>query len=292
MDDELKEEDLLKEQDFIPKETWKSPNPFLLGLFFVATAVVIASGTLSWYNEKKTQKFQKPFYNVTNRSFVLFIRQNPSFLKQNVSSNEAYLPGLKLIENVGSNADKADALVQAPDNILFQYHTWKRLLDYPPFKRPIPLDQFKDFLKAYIEWTPDHWKDAPKNYADLVRKINAGAPVGHLEDVLPIEVQKAFTGWKNFTIEKDTMEEFTPTFGLLRDLIKKYPNFQRNYWINLLKDSNPSYLEMISFEKVEPKEDIPLKDLAPFIDIALFNFAMSQTPQEKPVLEAPQSTDL
>ena len=60
-----------------------------------------------------------------------FLSRKPPFLNDNVSTKEAYLPGLKYLENIQSKLQEADELVDAPDDVIFQYQTWNRLIDYP-----------------------------------------------------------------------------------------------------------------------------------------------------------------
>lgn len=251
-----------------------SPNPFLIGIFFVAILVIIVSSIQTWYVEYTAAHQKKsPFYQVTNRDFTLFLRENPNFLNKNISSKEAFLPGVEFIKQVSSNVETADDLINAPDDILFEYWTWNRLIDYPPPKRAIPLDEFQQFLKDYPEWTPIYWRSSPRSYDELYHDILAGKAPKELSGKLPDDVREAFIGWKNFTVEKEEIEKFDPTFGELKNFLATYPNFRRNYWINIVAASDPNYLETYSFANYTLDDKVPLDQIAPFLQIALFNDA-------------------
>lgn len=271
MDEELKEE------DFIQDEFKQSPNPYLLAIFFLAIITILITAIHTWYAEHQSAyRKTSPFYQVTNRDFSLFLLQNPRFLNQNVSNKEAYLPGLQYLKKLQSNLKDADNLVDAPDQMIFYYQTWNRLIDYPPPPRTIPVGEYKDFLSQYEEWTPVYWRNATRDYEELYRQIQNGTAPQNLATVsklaLPDDAREAFIGWKNAIMEKEELEKFRPTFALLKEFLDKYPNFQRNYWFNILKASDWSYLETISFDKYDPTGNVPEDQIAPFLQIALFNY--------------------
>lgn len=277
----------LKEEDFIQDEFQQSPNPFLLSIFFLAIGTIVFTAIVSWYNQHQSEyRKTSPFYQVTNRDFALFLRENPRFLNENVSNKEAYLPGVKFIENIQSNVQEADQLIDAPDPLIFQYHTWNRLIDYPPFPRAIPVNEYKEFLNKYQEWIPLYWKGATKAYANLYKQIQNGTAPANLSTIsktdLPDDVREAFFGWKNFNLEKSQIETFRPTYELLKEFIEKYPNFQRNYWFNILKESDYAYLQTFSFEKYDPKATVPEPEISPFLQIALFNYLKSKEESQSP----------
>lgn len=256
-----------------------APNPLLFGIFFVAIIAILFTAIHSWYKEHAMQaKKDSPFYQVTNREFSLFLKENPRFLNTNVSLNEAFLPGTSYIKKISSNIQQADQLVNAPDKIIFEYHTWKRLIDYPAAPRLILIDPFKQFLMDHQEWLPENWKGAPKEYKALYHQIQDGKAPNNLSasPALPEDIREAFIGWKNYTFEQDEIKEFVPTFEQLKTFLQKYPNFERNFWINLVKETNPNYLETLSFEKYDPATKVPKDQIVPFLQIAIFNLLKAE----------------
>lgn len=280
MDNELDEKDMISNEGMR-----KNPFPFWLWLFFIAMMVLVLSIIQSWYNSKIASiKGDTPFFEVTNRQFSLFLWENPSFMRVNVSSKEAYLPGFQYIQKVSPHPELADQLVQAPPEVLFHYHTWKRLIGDDVIPRVITPKEFLKFLESSTEWQPQNWPDAPKGYAKLVESL----PTTTLTDlfnlpveVLPNDIRAAFIGWMNFYEEGVAINALTPTYAQMSAFLEKHPTYDRNYWRNLVMASDPSYLAEYTFSKPKGDSFVPKDQMTPFFRVALYNFLQNQSKEEQ-----------
>lgn len=261
-------DDELKEKDFIHEGIKDDPSPLL---FWFLILVII--GSISWALTTWADKFLKeeiaesPFLQVTNREFSLFLWQNPEFMRINVSDKAAYAPAFNYIETLTMNPEMAEDYVVAPPDILFKYHTWNRLLS-----KEVPVQQvlradFTEFLSFAQEWTPEYWKAAPENYKKTIRDLKQESTP--LLDV-PYPVQQAYTGWKNFFKQGTAINEFTASYGLLDQLLTKYPHYARNYWQNLV----PNYLKSTD-HPYDTEKAIPNDEQTSFLKSALYNFSRS-----------------
>jgi hypothetical protein len=268
----------LQEKDFI--QPTQDPSPIWIYLFLLSVAILFISGIYSWFqNQVDVRRSSSPFFDVTNRELSLFLWENPQFMRANVSSKEAYLPGFEYLNRVTPKASVSDERVSAPPKVLFEYHTWRRLIGNEISPRPITEKEFLEFLDADPEWQPCCWKNAPKDYDGFVSALGV-KNFGNLDDAsmtyLPLEVRQAFQGWKNFTFEGEAINEFKPTFEELSAFLDLNPHFKRNYWRNLLEGSEPRYLWTYTFETFKPTDIVPKNEIAPFLRAALFNHVQAK----------------
>ncbi len=248
----------------------KDRLPFWIWLFFIALLIGLFSIVQNWV-EDQMEEFHAstPFFQVTNRDFSLFLWQNPQFMRVNVSSKQAYLPGFQYLDKVTPYPVNADELVQAPPSVLFHYHTWNRLVSHETPLRPIKAASFKEFLRQSNEWTPQWWHDAPEGYVKLFEQLPKVADDQVLQD-LPYEVKQAYIGWKNYFFEGTAINELMPTYGQLEAFLSAYPHFARNYWRNITTE--PNYLKMVTYGHPNLETIVPRDELSPFLRVALFNF--------------------
>lgn len=257
----------LDEKDFIHEGIKDDPYPLFYWFFILITIGAISWGVSTWVDRfMKEEVAHSPFLQVTNRDFSLFLWQNPEFMRVHISDKAAYAPAFNYIETLTMNAEMADDYVVAPPDILFKYHTWNRLLgNEVPVQRVLSSD-FTEFLAFAKEWTPEFWKAAPNDYIELLKSL----PTASTILTVPYPVQQAYTGWKNFFKEGTAINAFQPSYGLLAQLLAKYPHYSRNYWQNLI----PSYLKSMSSPQ-NPENIIPQQEQASFLKSALFNFSRS-----------------
>ncbi|WP_068469733.1 hypothetical protein [Candidatus Protochlamydia phocaeensis] len=278
----------LSEKDFIQE----SPSPaagFPIWLWiFLATAVIaIIWGMTGWYQGVvQKEKKVEPFLDVSNRDFSVFLWQFPSFLRSNVSNKTGYLPGF-LSTKETLNLSSTEDLVSAPPDLLFLYHTWKRLLVPNFIPRSIAPGEFEEFLQQVEEWQPKNWKKAPEAYVQLIQKEE----YKNLKDLqtlpdstLPLIVRQAFQGWKNYYKEGSLINEISPTISQILSFLKKYPNYRRNYWRNIEKIANQDvagldYLSILLTKSSNLDEKVPVDQVAPFLKVALFNAEQAEKEQ-------------
>lgn len=259
----------LDEKNFIHEGVKDDPYPLIYWFFILITIGAISWGVSSWVDRfMKKELSESPFLQVTNRQFSLFLWQNPEFMRIHVSDKASYLPAFNYIETLTMNAQMADDYVVAPPDILIKYHTWNRLLGEEVPVQQVLLSDFGKFLEFAQEWTPQYWKEAPSSYVELVKNLpNNKTPIL----TVPYPVQQAYTGWKNFFMEGSSINAFQPTYGLLTQLLEKYPHYARNYWQNLI----PNYLKSTIHEN-DPEKTIPRDEQASFLKSALYNFSRPQ----------------
>lgn len=265
----------LSEKNFI-HEGYKQ-NPFRFW-FWLSIAVAISFslwGAFTWYASKLTQEYREnPFLQVTNRQMSLFLWQEPEFMRNNASNKSVYMPAFKYIDKVTIDPSYADDYVIAPPEVIFRYHTWKRLISHEIPQRHIPLKEFKEFLSYAEEWQPQNWPQAPENYIEVVRDLDIHR---NLEEILPYEVKIAFQGWKNYFLEGDSINSMIPTTDEIQAFLKVYPHYASNYWRNII---GAKYLHSLSLNP--PLAIFPKDELSPFLRAALYNYLQAtQESREK-----------
>jgi len=257
----------LQEKDFIHEDYPKNSNSLWFWLSLMAIFSCLVWGIGSWYTKKVDAQYaHNPFLQVTNRQMSLFLWQNPQYMRIESKSKTAYLPGFQYMNKVSLDLPFADSYVEAPPEILFLYHTWKRLISSEFASRPISAAEFKEFLNYAEEWQPRNWPAAPQAYTKLVEGLG-DSTVQDLQNV-PFEVQQAFVGWKNFMKEGDAINAMTTTAGQLQAFLAAHPHYARNYWQNIVGDS---YLRTLTQPNIDPKAVIPKEEISPFLRVALYN---------------------
>jgi hypothetical protein len=273
----------LQEKDFIQDRLRKNPFPFWIWLVILTTFIAILWGTGNWYsNFINTEISRNPFLQVTNRQFSLFLWQFPEYMRINSKNKQGYLTGFQYEERITLVLKEADNYVVAPPSLIFLYHVWQRLISEEFISRPMPADEFKQFLAYAEEWQPRFWPNAPKPYLNFVADLEKSASNEALskkeEEVIPFEVKQAFQGWKNYFKEGDAINAISPTYAEMSQFLKTNPNYARNYWQNIVYDNYPMYLKNIEDEH-KNKEEIPKDELAPFLRVAFFNYSKSLPPE-------------
>lgn len=265
----------LDEKDFVQEK--KGPNPFPVWIFFAVVAAIFSilwSGS-NWYIQTMEAKIQEsPFLKVTNREFSLFLWQNPEYMRSHWPNKTGYLPGFHFTDRPSPKLDMLDQYVNAPPEVLFRYHTWKRLLgNYVP-PRPVSAGEFEEFLAGEPEWDPKNWKEAPEAYKSLVANLGS-LKLANLQDqsknAFPKEVRIAFLGWKNYFKEGGLINGMRPTAKEMQKFLGKYPNYSPNFWLNL----DPGYLKSMQDAKAAPETKIPNSQLTPFLRVAFYNDQMA-----------------
>lgn len=273
-------------QDEIPDPQKEIPDNKLIGgdtplkpiwivLVIVGALIILVLGIHNWYQkEMKKLQTESSFFHVSNRELSLFLWQNPRFMRVNVSTKDAYLPGFQYLDKVTPEEGMADNIAQAPPNVLFQYHTWKRLLGGLPVTRSIPKQQFLEFLKDSDEWQPGNWPGEPPTFSEFVKKLPESS-ITDLKsvsfDILPNEIRMAFIGWKNYYREGKEINDLKPTYALLERLLSAAPNYNRNFWRNIVMEAEQSYLLDYFKGTFKADDPIPSDQISPFLRVALFN---------------------
>ena len=157
-----------------------------------------------------------------------------------------------------------------------------------PVTRSIPKQQFLEFLKDSDEWRPGNWPGEPAAYPEFVKNLPESS-VTDLKstsfDILPNEIRMAFIGWKNYYSEGKEINDLKPTYALLERLVSVAPNYNRNFWRNIVMEAEQNYL--LDYFKGTFKADdvIPNNQISSFLRVALFN--QNKTEEES----AGQSTE-
>jgi hypothetical protein len=255
----------LKEKDFIQDDRARPPPSYWL-VFWIVIGVVglLWLGTSHFLGQVDWNVKDKPFLQVTNRDFSLFLWQNTEYMKVNRGDKTGYLPGFNSGQNVTPKPEMADQYVVAPPEIIFLYHNWKRLVGNDFISRPIPLSEFLEFLSYDAEWMPRNWSAAPKDYRDMMANIDKQPKEGVTQ--LPLPVKMAFIGWKNYYKEGEQINAFNPTYADVKSFIDVYPGYARPHWRNI----DPNYL--LSLDTADPKSTVSQKELPSFLRVALYNF--------------------
>lgn len=271
----------LQEKDFINESYSSNPFPFWLWLFLTALLACLFWGGSSWFFQQMNREIaESPFLQVTNRQFSLFLWQFPEFMRVHSAVKTGYLPGFQYQEKISLYPTEADKFVVAPPETLFLYHTWRRLVAEEFVQRPIPVKEFQEFLTYAEEWQPANWKEAPKEYEQLVTKLSDPATPQDLaplsDSSLPFMVRQAFQGWRNYFKEGDAINQVKPTFEEMSRFLLSYPHYARNNWRNIFYDQVPEYLKQMDQMPADAKLEIPSDQLAPFLRVAFYNYVNSK----------------
>lgn len=274
----------LSEKNFIADKGPLGPSlrPFLISLLFFFLAFLLLAGIVQVMQRNWKQiELAKPFLDVTNREISQFLWQFPSYMRVHVKQKTAYMPGFRYIESQTVDPAQADRFVTAPPEVLFLYHTWKRLLSRYFTPRSIPSEEFIEFLNSDTQWQPTNWPEAPSEYTHFVENLSDHPLNEDLsllpKTMLPIEVRQAFQGWKNYYKEGDFINEVNPTLEEMRGYLEKYPHYARNYWMNITEVegvlvAGANYLLVLDEPNHFPTEFIPADQLSGFLKVAYFNF--------------------
>lgn len=257
----------------------KEGMPWWLWVFLATIAMSLLLGGYERFQSFMTQEENSdPFMNVSNRQFSLFLWQFPEYMKVNASDKSSYLRGF-MPNQENFSSDTSEDCVDASFDLLFLYHTWARLLFSDPIGRPIPPEEFKQFLTQFPEWHPKNWKEAPKPYVQLVSRESylATRNMQELPDAtLPKEVRAAFFGWKNYFVEGTEINAVKFTYAELLAFLEKHPTYQRSYWRNISevqgkKVAGLNYLSSLLKGGFSSESVVPREQLAPFLIVAYYN---------------------
>jgi len=194
------------------------------------------------------------------------------------AKKNAYLPAFQYLDKVTLDLPQADENVVAPPELLFRYHTWKRLVSKAFAQRPIRLQDFREFLSYAEEWEPRYWPASTADYANMVDKLLTtqiqDLSVMSLQE-LPLDVRMAFQGWMNYFKDGEAINQFKPTYAQVREFLIKNPNYARNYWINIVKNNSPDYLKGLTANGGNDETVVPQNELTSFLRVAVYNYFMS-----------------
>jgi len=272
----------LSEKNFINEGYSKNPFPLWLWFFLLIAFLSIIWGGSNWYNGKINLLVKSsPFLEVTNRQISLFLWQNPEYMRINSKEKNAYLPGFQYMDKITLDLAQADYNAVAPPELLFRYHTWKRLLYNEFSQRPIPKKEFQDFLSYAQEWDPRYWEGTPKEYTAMVNSLpsNQTADLATLsKEALPMEVRIAFQGWYNYFIDGEKINALKPSYLQMTDFLKRHPDYARNFWRNVVQEKTPNYLKSLIQSADQKDTLIPADELTSFLRVAFYNDLMAQNP--------------
>jgi len=267
----------LEEKDFIHEEYSKNPRSFWRWLAIVVTMSCLFLGASLLYFSMLSRLYKEnPFLQVTNRQLSLFLWQHPQHMRVHVQHKANYLPAFHYAEKIGLEPTLADEFAIAPPELLFLYHTWKRLLGNIYFPRKIVKQEFQQFLSASPEWQPRYWKQAPDGY---VRFIASFAQIDDTdlnqlnESILPLEIRQAFTGWKNYFFEGGEINALSPSYEEIEQFLELQPHYRSNYWCNIVGES---YLKSFK-EEINKQGAIPIDELSSFLRVAFYNYVVGQS---------------
>lgn len=229
------------------------PPPKQRQLLWLFLALLLLVGVLLWligqWNAAILSQKQKesPFLQVTHRDFSVFLWQHPQFLRSQRGLRPGEWPQVHLPQEIPLSPEEASLYVDAPEEVLFRYHTWDRLLSEASIGlRSIEPEAFAQFLQENPAWQPKHWPEAPEGYGDVVKLAN------DLEGMLPLEVKLAFQGWKNTTQDWEQIEQMQVSDDALARFLQEHSAYKTSLWQNI----EPGY----------PQE------MPDFLRIALYNF--------------------
>jgi hypothetical protein len=270
----------LPDDKMINESYSRNPFPFWFWLVFLAVLFTLIGGARSWYrNYVDNLVVENPFLQVTNRQFSLFLWQNPEYMRINSKQKKDYLVGFQYHDKVNLEIEFSEKYVSAPPGLIFQYHVWDRLVGKDYIARPIPVEEFQQFLEYTEEWQPANWQAAPKDYivfANDLLNTKSSEKLDNLaslpESTLPIPVRRAFQGWKNYFKEGDLINKIAPTYQQMEEFLKTYPHYARNYWRNIFIETTPDYLKSLALGTAVPTEEIPQSELSPSLRVAYFNY--------------------
>jgi hypothetical protein len=270
----------LQEKDFIQDSFRKNPFPFWIWLVILTCLMAIIWGSGQWYSSFINNAIERnPFLQVTNREISIFLWQFPEYMRINVKNKQGYLPGFQYEENKVSMAlSESDKYVVAPPELIFLYHTWHRLISQEFTSRPISIKEFQEFLQEMPEWQPPHWPKAPQSYIALVESLKTNSSLhDFIEDKdgnLPTEVRQSFQGWKNYFKEGNAINTIQAKTEEMQRFLKAKPHYARNYWINIVKDHYPFYLQSLKNYHLQ-NQVIPSQEIPPFLKVAYYNYIES-----------------
>lgn len=278
----------LSEKDFINEGYSKNPFPLWLWLFLLTIGIALLWGISNWYTDKVNIVFKEsPFLQVTNRDISLFLWQNPEYMRINAKEKANYLPAFQYLDKVTIDLAYADHYAVAPPDLLFRYHTWKRLIKDEFVETPIPLKDFRDFISYAQEWDPAYWPAAPKEYISLVE----GLPRSQVQDLstlplttLPLDVRIAFQGWENYFKAGEAVNTMQVTQQQLQDFLNGHPHYARNYWQNIL----PNYLKSLGAGTKLNRDVVSSGEMASFLKVALYNYLQGSRPASQDAQEPKQ----
>lgn len=270
----------LPEDKFINESYSKNPTPFWVWLGVLAAGVTFIWGSMNWIGDKMREEISsKPFLQVTNRDFSIFLWQFPQFMRGNMPAKMDNLPGFHSSGPMGLKPEDASTFVRTPPDVLFLYHTWDRLLKDEFTPRQIPLTEFLEFLEKAPAWNPEYWADAPSEYIAFVDQLST-SQMTNLENAskaqLPEEVRMAFQGWKNFFKEGDEINQISPTVQEMETFVSSHPHYARNYWRNIVMEDQPNYLISLTKKSVDEDEALSSDEMTGFLKTAYFNYAMAK----------------
>lgn len=253
-----------------------------LWLFLITALAALYWGGSSYFSSLWQQDIKSsPFLQVTNRQFSIFLWQFPEYMRANVRSKTGYLPGFQYENKISLVVADADKYVVAPPELIFLYHAWHRQISREFTPRPIPLEEFKEFLSYVEEWQPTYWPAAPNAYVQLIKNISNESILKDLNDLpessLPLEVRQAFEGWKNYFKEGEAINKLKPTFAQVQEFIKSHPGYARNYWRNIVHATTPRYLISLSEKNDHPENAMPRSEIAPFLLVAIYNYLQAHS---------------
>ncbi len=234
---------------------------------------------MGWYDGiVSTEKKTEPFLDVTNRDFSVFLWQFPSFIRSNSSKKIGYLTGF-FKDKAALNLADAEKLVSAPPDLLFLYHTWKRLLVPEQTYWAITPQQFEEFLNDSKEWDPANWPNAPKGYVQLLQgqEYKKTENLQTLpEETLPKIVRMAFQGWNNYFKEGSQINNLNPTVHDVQQFLEAHPHYKRNYWRNIQEIADqevagPNYLLILLNKSLNRSEKLPSEQVPAFLKVAMHN---------------------
>jgi hypothetical protein len=246
----------LPEKDFIHEDYPKNPYPLWIALLLLALVIIA-----TWYFRGSSPNTPpSPPHAITNRELSLFLWENPHYMRAHTRHKTGYLTAFQYLNSkVTVEPEMADLAAVAPPQLLDKYRLWKRLLYPIVFSRTIAQKEFQEFLSDAEEWQPQYWAAAPGAYQDLVGEIATGqSREGDLQqlsqEILPLEVRKAFQGWKNYTKEGSLINEVHPTFEEMERFLAAYP----------------------AYACVECQDSLPDEAIAPFLKVGFYNWLMTQ----------------
>jgi len=271
----------LPEQDFIHEEPKKNKPTFLVWLIALVFALLLIWGARGWYLNQIQEKIAaSPFLQVKNREISLFLWQFPEHFRSHATNKSGYLPAFQYQDRVVVDPELADSYAIAPPQLLFLYHTWKRLLSSYYSSRPISVKEFQEFLSYDEQWKPQFWQEAPEEYVRFVASLSErqfGENLDALPNTtLPIVVRQAFQGWKNYFKEGNEINALRPTYRQIREFLVSYPNYMRNFWRNIVADTTPHYLISLYSKSFVNEEEVPQQELTAFLKVAYYNYYQSR----------------
>jgi hypothetical protein len=266
----------LSEQDFIHEGYKKDPAPLWLWLGIIAMVASLMWGGSNWYRTLVNERVSNnPFLQVTNREISLFLWQNSDLMRAHAKKKGNYLPAFDYIGKVGLNAHLADNFVQAPPEIIFRYHIWKRLAGNDLFKRAISKETFLTFLNETEEWKPAFWPEAPIEYITFLNELSK-LEIEDLSTVpessLPLAVRQAYIGWKNYFKEGKNINSNKIKIADLRDFLHDYPHYGRSYWRNIYLELIPDYLKTHSTASTREDDLLDANEMSPFLRLGFYNW--------------------